>query len=239
MSGCPIPAEGEDIQLAICLPDTWAGLVSNLLVPPTELSFWDNLATLEDREVAQRQAHKMLGLFQSDECICAEYENGPSTFTQTVWDFGTADYFDVHAEGHGNYNSGGGYWESVKYQDTLTGYWHSELWIEKAISPTVWPLTLKAYTALNCSSGPMLTFPTLSMILRSDEADPVGAWFTEFNAGYWAQASFRPLIQCQAYRSIKINLIEFRWHALAASESVINLATCQLSRMDFDYDLPD
>jgi len=239
MTGCPIPDEGTEVKRALCLPDTWLGLVSHLLTAPTDLSFWDDVTSLEDREVAQRVASEIVGTFQSDECVCADYENGPSTFTQTVWDFSIADYFSVHAGGHGSYNSGGGYWESEKYQDGLTSYWHSELWIEKAISPTVWPLTLKAYTALNCSSGPMLTFPTLSMILRSSEADPVGAWFTEFNAGYWAQASFRPLIQCQAYRSIKINLIEFRWHAVAISESIIDLATCQLDRMDFDYDLPD
>jgi len=237
VTGCPIPDSGDPVVRAICLPSTWLGLTSNLLLPPTELSFWDDQATLEDREAAQRTAFDIVGAFQSDECLCPTYETGAGTAEQDVWDFGASSHgFSVVSGGHGSY--AGGAWVSGKYQDVLTEYWHSELWIEKPISPTVWPKTLKAYTALACSSGPTLTFPTLQMILRSNEADPVGSWFTEFNAGYWTQATFRPLIQCQSYRSIKINLIEFRWHAVANSEAVIDLATCSLSRMDFDYELP-
>jgi len=235
--GAEIPADGDVITVAICCQETWTPLIEGLLVGMTAPHFWADNANEEDREYATGEAEKLVASFMTDDCACPSYENGSATMEQDIWDFSAQDHgFTVHADGHGVYQND--VWESVKYQDGLTQYWHSELWIEKAISPTVWPMNLKAYTALNCSSGPTLTFPTLQMILRSNEADPVGSWFCEFNAGYWTQASFRPSFQVQSYRSIKIDLVEFRWHAVANSEAVIDLATCALARMDFDYELP-
>jgi len=238
VTGCPIPDSGDPVVRAVCLSDTWLGLVSELLIPPTELSFWDDQATLEDREVAQRTAFDIIGTFQSDECVCPTYENGPSTFTQVVWDFGAAPHgFSVVDGSYGVYQNG--VWESQKYQNQLTGFWHSELRIQKTLSPPVWPFVLKGYCALLCSSGPMLTFPSLTMILRSDEADPAIAFRSEFSAGYWEQATFRPTLQTQSYRSVKANLVEFGWTAVAASEAIIDSTLCSLSKLEFDYDLPE
>lgn len=83
--GCPIPAAGDVVTRAICLPDTWLGLVSELLIPPTQLSFWDDSTSLEDREVAQRQAESIVGKFLSSECVCGLYE--PGTLHQVTTDF--------------------------------------------------------------------------------------------------------------------------------------------------------
>lgn len=216
------------------MPDGWQSLVSDLLVPPTELSFWDDTTTLEDREVAQRQACKILGEYQSDECACIG-NNGASTYTEAVWDFADQDHDFVVTPGyHGVYQYG--HWESEKYQGE-DDYWYSELGIERLL-PEAWPYSVKAYCDLNCFSGPMLTFPKFSFGLYGTEASPVAYSLQEFNAGYWSSPTYRPLLQVQSYRSVKADVLTFYWQAVATSEAIIDLAYCVLKKVEYNYELP-
>lgn len=222
------------VMRALCLPDTWLGLISELLIPPTQLAFWDDSTSLEDREVAQRIAEDIVGTYQH-ECECPPYENPDSEYTEDVWDFADQDHdFEVTPGSHGVYQYG--HWESEKYEGG-DGYWYSELGIEKAFTET-WPISVKAYCELNCYSGPMLTFPKLSFGLYGTEASPVAYMLQEFNAGNWSLATYRPLLQVQAYRSVKADVITVFWQAVATSEAIIDLAYCVLKKIEFNHDLP-
>lgn len=102
MSGCPIPDSGDPVSVPICLPDGWQSLISELLMFPTALEFWDNLATLEDRTAASKTAHAIVHDFQSEDCTCEP--ECPS---------GNYYAFDFESSDGGWYVPDGGYGEYV------------------------------------------------------------------------------------------------------------------------------
>lgn len=111
MTGCPIPDSGDPVVVPLCLPDGWQSLISELLTFPTRFEFWDNLATLEDVEVAQRTACDIVGTFNSAECACEP--ECPS---------GNYYSFDFESSDGGWYVPTGGYGEYV----SSTG-WRTEV----------------------------------------------------------------------------------------------------------------
>lgn len=111
--GTPIPEAGTDIRRALCFPDTWAGLISEQLKSSTALEFWDDLATLADREGAQKIAENILGTFLSSECEC---EDPCPSGNYYAFDFEQSDGgWSVPSGGHGEYVSGAG-WRSVEVE---------------------------------------------------------------------------------------------------------------------------
>lgn len=155
MAGCPIPAEGADIILAICLPDTWAGMISNLLVPPTELPFWDDSASLSDREAAQRQAATIVGQFHSDECACADNcDPYPPSNHEQVFDF-TADPYGWVPNPDLCQQTDGVGMESIKFYNPF-GYWTKAVEISFTF-PSPYGMPTQIYVQGN---GSTIQYPT-------------------------------------------------------------------------------
>lgn len=139
MSGCPIPSVGTLVTRAICLPDTWAGLISESLVPQTDEGFWDNQATLADREAATKIASEIVGSFLSPDCEC---NPPPGTYHRDSWDFTVSDGgWEAVGPGYGTY--GDGKWNGDVVQLGAND-WMIRLQIRKQYSPDVVPREMKA-----------------------------------------------------------------------------------------------
>lgn len=139
MAGCPLPSAGDDTIRAICLPDTWLGLVSNLLTLPTELSFWDDSATLEDREAVQQIAATIVGTFQSEDCQCGM---PPGDYTQGYWDFTQSDGgWSPLGSNYGTYDDGAWHADIVQIN---ANRWDARLAIEYEFGSPVVPREMKA-----------------------------------------------------------------------------------------------
>lgn len=235
--GCPIPDEtdGEYFVWNLNVPASWRGLISENLYQLCAEDFWDRRAAPEDIDIATQAAHNVVACWLGPDCEPIPYENSPVTGSDTTeYDFAGGDggWF-VEGNNNGVYQYG--HWESSKYFDG--SYWHSNLEVNCYVPhDEIWPYRIKLYTELNCFSGPMLTFPNLRIYFWGYEVDPVAVWKTEFNAGFWSQASFRPEMIIQNYRSVKSNMVTVFWHAVAASEEVINSAYCVLTKVELQYD---
>lgn len=137
--GCPIPEAGSDVQIALCLPDTWIGLVSQLLHAPTQESFWDRFETLTNIEAACKEAANIVGVFHSDECLCNP--DGGDDTTDT-WDF-TASYGGWEAVDTGY----GSYYDDAWHADIVqinANRWDARLQIFTTYDPLVIPLDAQA-----------------------------------------------------------------------------------------------
>jgi len=114
MTGTPIPPDGDLVVRAICAPDTWLSLVSELLFQATPFTFWDNLATLEDVEDARKIAADIVGSFNSEDCSC-EDGNCPGG-NYYAFDFEQSEGgWSVPSGGYSVYDSGTG-WKSEEVE---------------------------------------------------------------------------------------------------------------------------
>lgn len=140
MTGCPIPDSGDPVVVPVCMPDGWQSLISNLLTFPTALEFWDNLTTLEDREVAQRTACDIVGTFNSEECVC---DGDCPSGNYYAFDFEQSDGgWAVPSGGYGEYVSSTG-WRSEEVEIGGQTYQKLQITIED------FPAWLTIYEVLN------------------------------------------------------------------------------------------
>lgn len=139
--GCPIPDSAETVTRAICFPASWAGLLSDLLLPPTEIDFWDRFANEEDRDSATQIASVIVHDFLSDECQCVQAGE-----TDTItWDFETTDGgFETPGSGYGTYVSTEG-WHADIVQ-TGASQWEARLVISLTLDAPVFPEYMKITT---------------------------------------------------------------------------------------------
>lgn len=107
MTGTPIPAEGTATVSPLCYPDTWAGLISELLTPPLTEAYWDNTADDVDIQAARKIAATILGTFLSEECEC---EGECPSGNYYAFDFEQSEGgWSVPSGGYGEYVSSTGW----------------------------------------------------------------------------------------------------------------------------------
>lgn len=91
LRGCPIPDTGTPVVHALCFPDTWAGLLSELFLPPTDPDFWELAASDADKDAATQVAHQIVHDFLSVDCVCGSCPP-LGAFHEDVFDFRNDPY---------------------------------------------------------------------------------------------------------------------------------------------------
>jgi len=188
--GADIPAEGDPVTVALCLPDTWKRVIAGLLVEPTKPYFWRNDADETDREAAVAIAEGILATFDTEDCPCEEIENNcdpyPATNHDETFDF-TADEYGWVGNADLCQRTDGIGFEAIKFYNPL-GYWTKAVEISFDF-PSPFAMPTQIYVTGNQSvityplNGPQ-TFPFSELYLwATDGSYPIMQARTTYGVG--------------------------------------------------------